>query len=85
MNELPQPPMPAFPPEQPAPKKSRTNLVIIGSAAAVIAAIVATGVVVVHTRGDGNQPATAPKSSAPAKDAVSAPDPSPSYDEVTAA
>jgi len=76
--------MPGFPPPPPAPKKSRTNLVIIGSAAAVIAAIVTTGVVVVQTRDDGSKPAAAASAttSHPVAKAA-APDPTPTYDEVT--
>lgn len=48
------PPLPAYPPQPEPPKKSRTNLVIIGSAVAVIAAIVATGLVVVNSRDDSS-------------------------------
>jgi hypothetical protein len=73
--------MPGFPPtEPPAPKKSRTNLVIIGSAVAVIAAIIGTGVVVVQSR-DDDKPKAAAETSAPAEDVVTAaaeePDPTP--------
>lgn len=57
----PTPPQPDFPPplppEPPKPAKSRTNAIIIGSAAAVIAAIVATGIVVVNSRDDKASPA----------------------------
>ncbi|MET8858739.1 hypothetical protein [Streptomyces sp. NPDC004579] len=60
------PPMPSDPPPPPAPKKSRANAVIIGSAAAVIATIIATGIVVVHSVANANKPAAATtKSSAP--------------------
>ncbi|MFF0085982.1 hypothetical protein ACFYR1_40760 [Streptomyces canus] len=81
MTDLTPPPMPSFPPPPPTPKKSRTSLVIIASAAAVIAAVVATGIVVVQSTGDDS------KSSAPTKPAAAAaaaPDPTPTYDEVTA-
>jgi hypothetical protein len=82
------PPMPGFPPAAPepsAPKRPRTNLVVIGSAAAVIAAIVATGIVVVQTR-DDSKPAAAASATAskPAAKAAAEPSPTPSYDEVTA-
>ena len=92
----PTPPMPGFPPPAPEPqqpKKSRTNLVIKASAAAVIAALVRTGVVVVQSRDDGSKPAAAASaSSATAKGADTAraddPDPYPSssstYAEVDA-
>ena len=80
MTDLTPPPMPNYQP--PAPKKSRTNLVIIGSAAAVITAIVATGAVVMQSR-DDSKPAVAATSSSPsgdtAKAAAAEPDPTPSY------
>ncbi|MEV6115965.1 hypothetical protein AB0L59_26540 [Streptomyces sp. NPDC052109] len=88
-NTTPAPPrMPGFPPPlpEPAPKKSRTNLVIIGSAAAVIAAVVATGVAVVQSRGDDSK-ASAVKSSAPSKRAATPaaePDPTPTYTDIDA-
>jgi hypothetical protein len=88
----PTPPQPDFPPplppEPPKPAKSRTNLVIIGSAVAVIAAIVATGIVVVNSRDDDSSPAAA--SSTPADSTVTAaaeepePEPTESQPEVTA-
>lgn len=82
------PPMPSMPPNEPPPpaKKPRTNLVIIGSAVAVIAAIMATGVVVVQSRTDGGKPAAVAKSNAHDEDAVPAeqPTPEPSYSEVDA-
>lgn len=88
MTDLTPPPMPDYlppAPEPPAPKKSRTNLVIIGSAVAVIAAVVATGLVVVQSKDDGSKPAAAASAttSTPVTKAE-APDPTPSYDEVTA-
>lgn len=85
MTNLTPPPMPDYQPAPEPPKRARTNLVIIASAAAVIAAVVATGVVVVQSRDDSSKPAAA-ASSAPADDTVTAaaaPDPTPSYDEVT--
>ncbi|CAL9662654.1 hypothetical protein [Streptomyces lavenduligriseus] len=71
-------------PTPPAPKKSRTNLVIIGSAIAVIAAVVATGVVVVQSSEDGSTPAAVVKSSAPAKDVAATEESEPTHAEVTA-
>ncbi|MBO7940961.1 hypothetical protein [Streptomyces antibioticus] len=53
------PPLPTEPPTQ--PKKSRTNLIVMGSAAAVIAAIVAVGIVVARSGESGDS------ESAPAK------------------
>jgi hypothetical protein len=83
MSTPPQPDFPPpLPPEPPKPPKSRTNLVIIGSAVAVIAAIVATGVVVVNSR-DDDSPAAA--SSTPADSTVTAaaeePEPEPTATE----
>lgn len=84
----PTPPMPDFPPPT-APKKSRTNAIIIGAAVAIIAAIIGTGVVVVQTR-DDSKPTAAAETSAPAED-LAAPaveeteDPEPSYAELTPA
>ncbi|WP_405946541.1 hypothetical protein OG588_07125 [Streptomyces prunicolor] len=82
------PPMPAMPPNEPPPpaKKPRTNLVIIGSAVAVIAAIVATGVVVVQSGVGESKPAATAESNAPDADAVPAeqPTPEPTYSEVDA-
>ncbi|WP_033307354.1 hypothetical protein RFN58_06920 [Streptomyces iakyrus] len=82
----PTPPQPDFPPplppEPPKPAKSRTNAIIIGAAAAVIAAIVATGIVVANSRDDGSPAAEA---SAPADPTVTAaadePEPEPSDTE----
>ncbi|MFI5875619.1 hypothetical protein ACIBAH_24775 [Streptomyces sp. NPDC051445] len=56
------PPSPGFPPPLPpvppaAPKKSRTNAIIIGSAATVIAAVVATGIIVGQSGDDDTRPA----------------------------
>ncbi|MBK3574261.1 hypothetical protein JHN63_10585 [Streptomyces sp. MBT65] len=83
----PMPPHPPMPPNDPSPtaKKPRTNLVVIGSAVAVIAAVVATGVVVVQSRTGETRPAAA-KSNAQDEDAVTAakPDPEPTYSEVDA-
>lgn len=49
------PPMPTVPPPPPEPKRSRTNLVIIGSALAVIAAIITTGIVVANASDDDSE------------------------------
>ena len=84
----PMPPMPPVPPNDPPrpAKKSRTHLVIIGSAAAVIAAVVATGVVVVQSGTVGTKPATTAESNVDDTDAVTAdaPDPGPTYSQVDA-
>ncbi|MFF4252273.1 hypothetical protein ACFY1L_13790 [Streptomyces sp. NPDC001663] len=69
-NDVTPPPMPAYDPPS-APKKSRTNAIIIGSATAVIAAIIGTGIVVVQARDDDKPQATA-EISAPADDTVTA-------------
>ncbi|WP_043674964.1 hypothetical protein [Streptomyces xylophagus] len=83
----PMPPMPSMPPTEPSPpaKKPRTNLVIIGSAVAVIAAVVATGAVVVRSGNDDSKP-TAATSTAHDADPVptETPDPEPTYAEVDA-
>lgn len=63
--------MPDFPPPPPAPKKPR-NWVIIGSAIAVIAAVIGTGIVVVQSGGDDSKPTASVTSSAPAEDTLSA-------------
>jgi hypothetical protein len=73
------PPMPSYSPTPPV-KKSRTNLITAASAAAVIAAAVGTGMVVVHSS-YGSKPAAAAK---PTGGATETPTPTPSYDEVTA-
>ncbi|WP_416476986.1 hypothetical protein [Streptomyces sp. LKA04] len=67
MNQ-PTPPMPGQPPTVPpaAPKKSRTNALIVGAAVAIIAAIIGTGVVVVQNQDDDKPAAT--ETSAPAED-----------------
>jgi hypothetical protein len=83
MSTPPQPDFPPpLPPEPPKPAKSRTNLAIIGSAVAVIAAIVATSVVVVNSR-DDDSPAAA--SITPADSTVTAaaeePEPEPTATE----
>jgi len=81
--------MPDFPPPPPAPKKPR-NWVIIGSAGAVIAAVIGTGVFVVNSRDDNdNSGTTAAESSTPTEDTVTAvaeeePGPSPTFEEVDA-
>jgi len=90
----PMPPMPPVPPNDPSPpvKKPRTNLVILGSAVAVIAAVVATGVVVVQSRPDESKPTAAAKPTASAKSnaqdegavTTEEPEPEPSYSEVDA-
>ncbi|MFD5661005.1 hypothetical protein [Streptomyces hirsutus] len=80
--------MPDFlPPAPPAPKRP-SNWVIIASAAAVIAAVIGTGVFVVNSRGDDSKPATTTAaSSAPDEDAAPAAeesDPEPTYADVDA-
>lgn len=83
------PPMPGFPPPSPAPKKPR-NWVIITSAAAVIAAIIGTGLFVVNSRDDDSKPAATSASSSPAEDEdvepapVEEPEPEPTYAELSA-
>ncbi|MGV9248076.1 hypothetical protein [Streptomyces sp. NPDC003710] len=77
------PPMPDFPPPAPPepPKRSRTNAIIIGSAVAVIAAIVTTGVVVANSRDDKPSSGSKTADSTPTGDTVTAaeePDPTPS-------
>ncbi|MFK0062632.1 hypothetical protein ACIQTN_25820 [Streptomyces werraensis] len=59
------PPMPATPPAPPAkPKRARsTNAIILGSAAAVIAAVIGTGIFVVQAMNDEDRPATTSSSS----------------------
>ncbi|MEW1646114.1 hypothetical protein [Streptomyces sp. NPDC091219] len=88
------PSIPPMPPSMPPPpaRRPRTNLVVIGSAVAVIAAIVVTGTVVVQSRtGDGKPAATdtATATAGPtARDEDNAPadqpDPEPTYSEVDA-
>ncbi|MFK0110012.1 hypothetical protein [Streptomyces sp. NPDC091217] len=78
------PPMPSYSPTPPV-KKSRTGLIIGASAAAVIAAVVGTGMVVVHSGYGGEQAAAAkPTGGATEEAATETPTPTPSYDEVTA-
>ncbi|MFJ6087471.1 hypothetical protein ACIQI8_39400 [Streptomyces sp. NPDC092369] len=92
MTDAAPPPMPDFPPSAPepsAPKVSRTHLIVIASAAAVIAAVIGTGIVVARSGDADGKPASAGStSSAPDEDAVTVaeeePDPSPVYDEVAA-
>ncbi|MFE7727417.1 hypothetical protein ACFU5D_16680 [Streptomyces anthocyanicus] len=85
----PTPPMPDFPPTT-APKKSRTNAIIIGAAVAIIAAIIGTGVVVVQNQNGDSKPAATAETSTPAED-LAAPaveeteDPEPAYAELTPA
>lgn len=70
------PPMPDAPP--PTPKKPRTNLVIMASAAAVIAAVIGTGIVVVQSRDDDKSAAAATASTATQDaDTAAADDPDP--------
>lgn len=84
----PMPPMPPTPPNDPLPpaKKPRTNLGIIGSAVAVIAAVVATGAVVVRSGNDDSKPTATATPAARDADPVSTetPDPEPTYAEVDA-
>jgi hypothetical protein len=78
--------MPGFPPPPPTPTKPR-NWVIIGSAAAVIAAVIGTGVFVVNSRDDdSSKPAPASSSSTPTEDTVTAAaeETEPTYDVVDA-
>ncbi|GHB18978.1 hypothetical protein GCM10010377_05950 [Streptomyces viridiviolaceus] len=53
-----------------APRKSRTNAVIIGAAASVIVTVVTTGAVVVQATDDDNKPATTTTASSMPKDAA---------------
>lgn len=69
MSDATPPPMPDYLPPSPPQRKPRTNLIIIGSAAAVIAAIVGTGVFVVNSR-DGNADTAATASGTPTGDAL---------------
>jgi hypothetical protein len=83
------PPPPAFPPPQilTSPRRHRSRAIVIGSAAAVIAAIVTTGVVAVRSTSDDGKPAGVAASSVPDADAVSPvmePDPEPTYVQVDA-
>ncbi|GAX53284.1 hypothetical protein [Streptomyces olivochromogenes] len=79
MTDASPPPMPSYSPT-PQVKKSRTNLITAASAAAVIAAVVGTGMVVVHSSYGSKLTATAK----PTGSATETPTPTPSYDEVTA-
>ncbi|MGC0341241.1 hypothetical protein [Streptomyces sp. SLBN-8D4] len=83
------PPPPAFPPPQilTSPRRHRSRAIVIGSAAAVIAAIVTTGVVAVRSTSDDGKPAGVAAPSVPDADAVSPvmePDPEPTYVQVDA-
>ncbi|KUN72479.1 hypothetical protein AQJ46_13605 [Streptomyces canus] len=89
------PPPPAFPPSEvpTPPRRLRTSAIVLGSAAAVIAAIVTTGVVAVRSTNGDDKPAGVAASSVPDADAVSpvspvspvrAPDPEPTYVAVDA-
>lgn len=84
MTDASPPPMPSYGPTPPV-TKSRTNLVIAASAAAVIAAVVGTGMVVVHSS-YGSKPVAAakPAGGATGDATTETPTPTPSYDEVTA-
>ncbi|WP_030678444.1 hypothetical protein [Streptomyces sp. NRRL B-1347] len=77
------PPMPSLPPQPQPPlqKKSRTNAVIIGSAAAVIAAVVGTGVFVVNSRDDDKKSESTRTTESEASDEVFAEDEEPAEDE----
>ncbi|MHC5260808.1 hypothetical protein ACYSUO_23240 [Streptomyces sp. UC4497] len=92
------PPPPNFPPDPaepaegmasttpPAPaSQGRSNGIIIGSAAAVIAAIIGTGIFVVQSSGDDSKPTAATKTSIPPKDDAAAvadeEEPEPSYSD----
>lgn len=79
------PPAPLTPPTH-EPRRPR-NWVIIGSAAAVIASVIGTGVFVVNSLDDDSTPATAAASSAPNEDVAAVaeePDASPAYTEIDA-
>lgn len=87
------PAAPAVVPEPAAPVKKRlSNKVVIGAAAAIIAAIVGTGVVVVQAvnSGDDKPAATASESSTPSEDPATTvadepdPDPEPTFTTPTA-
>ncbi|MFF6987018.1 hypothetical protein [Streptomyces sp. NPDC010273] len=81
------PPIPPMPPNNPPPpaRKPRTNLVVIGSAVAVIAAIVVTGTVVVQSRTDNGKPAATAEPTAHDDDVpADQPDPEPTYSDVDA-
>ncbi|CAM5607719.1 MULTISPECIES: hypothetical protein [Streptomyces] len=88
MTDTTPPPMPAAPPPVPPARKQPRNWVVIGSAAAVIAAVIGTGVYVVNAEEDDSKPASVSKSSSPDDDTVTAaadaPDPEPTYTEVDA-
>lgn len=85
MTDANMPPMPPYAPQPPV-KKPRTNLIIIGAAAAVIAAIIGTGIVVVQatSNSDDKPAATAKSTPADTATAVTAPDPTPTYADVDA-
>ncbi|QDQ10279.1 hypothetical protein [Streptomyces spectabilis] len=74
------PPMPSLPPQPQPQRKSRTNAVVIGSAVAVIAAVVATGLFIVNSRDDEKSAATRTADSA-TSDEVFAGDEEPAEDE----
>lgn len=85
------PPVPGFPPPAPPAPPAREkprNWVVITSAAAVIAAVIGTGLSVVNSRGDDSEPAaTAATSGAPGEDAAPAEEesgPEPVYADVDA-
>ncbi|MFD5741866.1 hypothetical protein ACFXJM_12135 [Streptomyces massasporeus] len=78
---------PPLPPEPPKPTKNRTNAVILGSAAAIIAAVVATGVIVVQSNND-SAPATNAATNASTEELADTtadePEPEPTYSELAA-
>ncbi|MFI9810184.1 hypothetical protein ACIHEJ_38835 [Streptomyces sp. NPDC052301] len=86
MSDTTQPPVfpPPLPPEPPTPaKKNRTNLVIIGAATAVIAAVIGTGTVVVNSQDHGGkQDSKAGAAPSVKATAASEPDPTPTYVDV---
>ncbi|WP_320784178.1 hypothetical protein [Streptomyces sp. CRN 30] len=88
------PPSPDFPPPlpphapPPAPRRPR-NWVVIGSAAAVIAAVIGTGIWVVQAQDGHDEPRATTSTSAPADDTVAAaddeePEVEPAYAELDA-
>ncbi|MER7923643.1 hypothetical protein ABTY96_10995 [Streptomyces sp. NPDC096057] len=86
MTDTSQPPIPPMPPNNPRPpvRNPRTTLVVIGSAVAVIAAIVVTGAVVVQSRTGDGEPAVTAGPAAHDEDNVPADQPEPTYSEVAA-
>ena len=72
MSDTTPPPMPDYLPPPPPAKKKPRNWVIIGSATAVIAAVIGTGVFVVNSRDDNTDTASTSSSSTPTDDTVTA-------------